>query len=68
MRTLSIKSLVLDYIRAIPEVFMDFDLASIDLVDCDEYFEIVSIIDDQDEVILGEAWFSGLDLIVDIFD
>ena len=68
MRTLSIKSLVLDYIRAIPEVFMDFDLASIDLVDCDEYFEIVSIIDDWDEVILGEAWFSGLDLIVDIFD
>ncbi len=68
MRTLSIKSLVLDYIRAIPEVFMDFDLASIDLVDCDEYFEIVSIIDDRDEVILGEAWFSGLDLVVDIFD
>ena len=65
-----IEVVILQLVRAIPEVFLDYDVKSIELVPYHEdglvgSWDIVFVEDDDYEVIIGEAVL-GSDLFVQI--
>lgn len=74
MRIISIRDdveqAVLQYVRAIPEIFMDYDISRVELVEYHEdgmvgSWDIVFVESDDYEVIIGEAVL-GSDLFVEI--
>lgn len=74
MRNISIREdievVVLQLVRAIPDVFLNYDVNSVELVEYHEdglvgSWDIVFVEDDDYEVIIGEAVL-GTDLFVDI--
>lgn len=56
------------YVRAIPEIFMDFDIASVQLVRTDDFgfYDIVSVQDDETEIVVGEVILASDDLIMQV--
>ena len=74
MRNLSIREdievVILQLVRAIPDVFLNYDVNSVELVEYHEdglvgSWDIVFVEDDDYEVIIGEAVL-GTDLFVEI--
>lgn len=74
MRIISIRDdveqAVLQYVRAIPEIFMDYDISRVELVEYHEdglvgSWDIVFVEDDDYEIVLGDASV-GSDLFVHI--
>lgn len=74
MRNISIRDdievVVLQLVRAIPDVFLNYDVDSVELVEYHEdglvgSWDIVFVEDDDYEVIIGEAVL-GTDLFVEI--
>ena len=74
MRNISIREdievVILQLVRAIPEVFLDYDVNSVQLVEYHEdgligSWDIVFVEDDDYEVVIGEAVL-GTDLFVQI--
>lgn len=74
MRIISIRDdveqAVLQYVRAIPEIYLDYDVTRIELVEYHEdgligSWDIVFVESDDYEVIIGEAVL-GSDLFVEI--
>ena len=74
MRNISIREdievVVLQLVRAIPDVFLNYDVNSVELVEYHEdglvgSWDIVFVEDDDYEVIIGEAVL-GTDLFVEI--
>jgi len=74
MRNLSIREdievVILQLVRAIPDVFLNYDVNSVELVEYHEdglvgSWDIVFVEDDDYEVIIGEAVL-GSDLFVEI--
>lgn len=74
MRIISIRDdveqAVLQYVRAIPEIFMDYDISRVELVEYHEdgmvySADIVFVEDDDYEIVLGDASV-GSDLFVHI--
>ena len=74
MRNISIRDdveqVVLQYVRAIPEIFMDYNIDRVELVEYHEdglvySADIVFVESDDYEVVLGDICV-GTDLIVDI--
>lgn len=62
---------VLQYVRAIPEVYMEFDIAKVELVGYDDdrgfvvQYDIVFVESDETEIVLGDAQV-GTDLILEV--
>lgn len=56
------------YVRAIPEIFMDFDIASVQLARTDDFgiYDIVSVQNDDTEIVVGEVVLSADDLIMEV--
>jgi hypothetical protein len=73
MRTISIKQdieqVVLQYVRAIPEVFSAYDIAKVELVVQNNYdglvYDIVFVESDETELVIGDLTL-GTDLSLDI--
>jgi hypothetical protein len=73
MRTISIKQeieqVVLQYVRAIPEVFSTYDIAKVELVVQNNYdglvYDIVFVESDETELVIGDLTL-GTDLSLDI--
>jgi hypothetical protein len=75
MRIISIRDdleqAVLQYVRAIPDVFMTYDIASVELVAYDDdrgfvaQYDIVFVESDDTELVIGDAQV-GTDLILEV--
>lgn len=75
MRIISIRDdveqAVLQYVRAIPEIFMDYDISRVELVGYDSdrglvaEYDIVFVEDDEYEIVLGDVQV-GTDLFAHI--
>lgn len=74
MRTITLRDdleqIVLQYVRAIPEIYMDYDIARVDLVEYHEdgqvySADIVFVESDDYEVVLGDISL-GTDLILEV--
>lgn len=75
MRIISVRDdleqAVLQYVRAIPEVFLDYDITKVELVGYDDdrglvaQYDIVFVESDDYEVVLGDVQV-GTDLIAEI--
>ena len=75
MRIISIRDdleqAVLQYVRAIPDVFMAYDIASVELVAYDDdrglvaQYDIVFVESDDTELVIGDAQV-GTDLILEV--
>ena len=52
-----IEQVALQLVRAVPEIFMDFDLSKVQLVRTEDFgiYDVVVIEDDQVEVVVGEV-------------
>lgn len=66
MRTISIKSdienVLLQYVRAIPEVFTSYDIANVEIQlnpEDTNIWDIIFVESDETEVLLGEILLSG---------
>ena len=63
MRSISIRAdievILTQYARSIPDLFTEFDIGEIEVLhSCDEFYDIVRVIDEDNEVILGEITIS----------
>lgn len=74
MRIISIRDdveqAVLQYVRAIPEIFMDYDISRVELVEYHEdglvgSWDIVFVEDDDYEIVLGDVQV-GTDLMLEV--
>lgn len=74
MRILSIRDdveqVILQYVRAIPDIFTVYDIARVELVEYDEdrgfiaQYDIVYVEDDDTELVIGDVQL-GTDLILE---
>jgi len=66
-----LEQIVLQYVRAIPEIYMDYDINSVELVSYDDdrgyvaQYDIVFVESDETEIVLGDAQV-GTDLILEV--
>ncbi len=68
--TNDIETIMTHYVRAIPEVFMDFDIANVQLVGTTDFgiYDIVFVESDETEVVVGSVVLrDDLFMEVDIF-
>lgn len=66
-----IEAILTQYARCIPDVFSEFDIASVEVVfsGVDGVFDIVSVLDEDNEVVLGEIVVNyDFEAFFDIFD
>ena len=66
-----IEAILTQYARAIPEIFSEFDISTIEVVftGVDGIFDLVHVVDDDNEVVLGEIIVSeDLEASFDIFE
>lgn len=62
---------ILQYVRAIPEIYLEFDINSVELLSYDDdrgfvaQYDIVFVESDETEIVLGDAQV-GTDLILEV--
>lgn len=62
---------ILQYVRAIPEIYLEYDVNSVELVGYDDdrglvaQYDIVFVESDETEIVLGDAQV-GTDLILEV--
>lgn len=66
-----IEAILTQYARCIPDVFSEFDISQVEVIftGVDGIFDIVQVVDDDNEVVLGEITLSDtFEAFYDIFD
>ena len=74
IRNISIRDdiiqIVTQYVRALPDVFTEFDITKVELVPGEDFvLDIVCVENEDEELLIGEAWVSAdFRLFVEIFE
>lgn len=74
VRNISIRDDILEiitqYVRALPDVFTEFDITKVELVPSEaRRWDVVCVENEDEELLIGEAWVSAdFRLFVEIFE